>query len=151
MKIFIRKDKGNKKYVPEIMEALQKAGHLVVLSSDCPDEQEAWQSCHVCLDLTAGGKANDKESMSRPFDRTDVDLRVRKMIQVIGTSSLPRRQIVADLGLKQQSRRIFIYNYLKPSVAQGYVTMSHPDSPNKPGQTYKLTDQGLDLYKKLQG
>ncbi len=151
MKIFIREDKGNKKYVPEIKEALQKAGHQVLLSSDYIDEREGLQSCHVCIDLTAAGKANDKESISRPFDRAYVDLRVRKMVQVIGKVSLPRRQIVADLGLKQRSRRIFIYNYLKPSVDQGYVTMSNPDIPSKPDQTYKLTAKGLQLYKDLMG
>ena len=131
------------------MEALQKAGHQVILSSDCPDVHEALQSCHVRLDLTAAGEANDKKSLFRPFDRTDVDMRVRKMVQVIGTSSLPRRQIVADLGFK--SRRIFIYNYLKPSVEQGYVTMSVPGIPSKPEQTYKLTAKGLELYKQLLG
>lgn len=151
MKIFIREDNGNKKYVPEIMEALQKAGHQVILSSNCIDVHEGLQSCHVRLDLAAAGQANDKESLSRPFDRADVDLRVRKMVQVIGKASLPRRQIVADLGLKQHSRRIFIYNYLKPSVDQGYVTMSNPDIPSKPDQTYKLTAQGLHLYKELMG
>ena len=94
---------------------------------------------------------DDKQSIDRPFVRTEVDLRVRKMVQVIGKSSLPRRQIVADLGLRQQSRRNFIYNYLKPAVAQGYVTMSFPGSPNKPEQTYRLTEKGLDLYKKVMG
>ena len=151
MKIFIREEKGNRKFVPESMEALQNAGHQVVLSSSCCDVHEGLQSCHVCMDLTAAGNANDNESISRPFDRTAVDLRVRKVVQVIGKASLPRRQIVAELGLRQRSRRIFIYNYLQPAVAQGFVVMSYPYTPNKPGQTYKLTAQGLELYKKLQG
>ena len=149
MKIFIKKNRENKKFVPEIKAALQKAGHQVILSSNCSDVQEGLKSCHVCIDLAAAGKKNDKESIDRPFLRTDVDLRVRKMVQVIGKSSLPRRQIVEELGLRQQSRRIFIYNYFKPAVAQGYVTMSYPGSPNKPEQTYKLTAKGLDLYKEL--
>ncbi len=151
MRIFIKENRENKKYVPEIMSALQKAGHQVLLSRDYPDIQEGLQSCHVCIDLAKAGMASDKESIDRPFVRTEVDLRVRKMLQVIGKSSLPRRQIVADLGLRQQSRRIFIYNYFKPSVAQGYVTMSYPGSPNKPEQTYKLTGKGLDLYEELFG
>jgi hypothetical protein len=133
------------------MSALQKVGHQVVLSSDSPDVQEGLKSCHVCIDLTAAGLVNDRESGNRPFLRTDVDLRVRKMVQVIGKSSLPRRQIVEELGLKQKSRRIFIYNYFKPAVAQGYVTMSYPGSPNKPEQTYKLTAKGLNLYNELLG
>ena len=151
MKIFIKENKESARYISEIKSALQKAGHQVFQDSDFPDTKEGLQSCHVRLDLLPAGMANDKESIDRPFVRTEVDLRVRKMVQVIGKSSLPRRQIVADLGLRQQSRRNFIYNYLKPAVAQGYVTMSFPGSPNKPEQTYRLTEKGLDLYKKVIG
>ena len=151
MKIFIKENKESARYISEIKAALQKAGHQVFQDSDFPDTKEGLQSCHVRLDLLPAGMANDKESIDRPFVRTEVDLRVRKMVQVIGHSSLPRRQIVADLGLRQQSRRNFIYNYLKPAVAQGYVTMSFPGSPNKPEQTYRLTEKGLDLYKKVMG
>ena len=151
MKIFIKENKESARYISEIKAALQKAGHQVFQDSDFPDTKEGLQSCHVRLDLLPAGMANDKESIDRPFVRTEVDLRVRKMVQVIGKSSLPRRQIVADLGLRQQSRRNFIYNYLKPAVAQGYETMSFPGSPNKPEQTYRLTEKGLDLYKKVMG
>ena len=151
MKIFIKENKESARYISEIKAALQKAGHQVFQDSDFPDTKEGLQSCHVRLDLLPAGMANDKESIDRPFVRTEVDLRVRKMVQVIGHSSLPRRQIVADLGLRQQSRRNFIYNYLKPAVAQGYVTMSFPGSPNKSEQTYRLTEKGLDLYKKVMG
>ena len=149
MKIFIKENRENKKFVSEVAAALQKAGHQVFVSSDCADANEVLQSCHVQLDLAAAGNANDTESIDRPFIRTDVDLRVRKLVQVIGTSTLPRRQIVADLGLKQQSRRNFIYNYLQPSMAQGYVTMSFPGTPNKPKQAYRLTANGLELYNEL--
>lgn len=149
MKIYIAAKSDNKKFIPEIKSALQKAGHQVVLSSDYPEAEEGLQSCHVRLDLTAAGKADDKESLDRPFVRTDVDLRVRKIVQVVGRSVLPRRQIIADLGLRQQSRRIFIYNYLKPSMEQGYLTMSYPGVPNRPEQTYRLTAKGLELYDRL--
>ena len=151
MKIFIKETRENKKFVPEMVAALQKAGHQVILSSDYTDEIEGMKSCHVRLDISGGGMIDDKESIDRPFIRTEVDLRVRKVVQVIGRSSLPRRQIVADLGMRQQSRRNFIYNYLKPAVEQGYVTMSFPGSPNKPEQTYRLTAKGIDLYKIVMG
>ena len=91
MKIFIQVDKRNKKYVPEIMSALQKAGHQLILSNDCADVQKGLQSCHVSLYLAPAGMKDDKESIDRPFVRTEVDLRVRKMVQVIGESALPRR------------------------------------------------------------
>ena len=149
MKIYLESNRGSKKYVSEIMAALQKGGHQVILSSGYPNTDEGLQSCHVRVNLTEAGMANEKESIDRPFVRTEVDLRVRKIVKVIGHSSLPRRQIVADLGLRQQSRRNFIYNYLKPSIAQGYVTMSYPGVPNRPEQTYRLTANGLDLYDRL--
>ena len=149
MKIYIAVNKENKKYVSEIKSSLQKAGHQVFLSSDFPYTEEVLQWCHLRMDLKEAGMADDRTSIDCPFARAEVDLRVRKMVQVIGHSSLPRRQIVADLGLKQQSRRNFIYNYLKPSVEQGFVTMSYPGTPNKPEQTYRLTAQGIDLYERL--
>lgn len=149
MKIFIKENKESARYISEIKAALQKAGHQVFQDSDFPEANEGLKSCHVRMDLSPAGMANDKESINRPFVRTEVDLRVRKMVQVIARSSLPRRQIVADLGLRQQSRRNFIYNYLKPAVAQGYVTMSFPGAPNKPEQTYRLTAKGLELYESL--
>ena len=149
MKIYFDVNRENKRYVSEIRTALQKAGHQVLLSSDFPDTDEGLQSCHLRMELKEAGMSNDKTSIDCPFARTEVDLRVRKMVQVIGRSALPRRQIVAELGLKQQSRRNFIYNYLKPSVAQGYVTMSYPGTPNKPEQTYRLTALGIKLYEEL--
>ena len=151
MKIFIKETRENKKFVQEVVVALRAAGHQVFMDSDFPSASEGMKLCHVRLDLSAAGMAKDKEGIDRPFIRTEVDLRVRKIVQVIGKSSLPRRQIVADLGLRQQSRRNFIYNYLKPAIAQGYVTMSYPGSPNKPEQAYKLTAKGLDLFTKVMG
>ena len=149
MKIYLESNRGSKKYVSEIMAALQKGGHQVFQSSDFSDADEGLRSCHLRLELKEAGMASDKAGIDRPFARTEVDLRVRKMVQVIGHSALPRRQIVAELGLKQQSRRNFIYNYLKPSMVQGYVTMSYPGAPNKPEQTYRLTAYGLELYERL--
>lgn len=78
-----------------------------------------------------------------------IDRRVQKMVCAIGKQSLPRRQILAELGLKQKSRKSFIDNYLKPTVALGYINFAFPASPNKPEQAYKLTAKGLDLYRKL--
>lgn len=83
----------------------------------------------------------------QPVIRADV--RVQKMVLVLGRKILPRRQIVADLGLQQRSRPCFINNYLKPTLSQGYIEFAYPNSPHKPEQAYKLTPKGLDLYKQL--
>ena len=86
-------------------------------------------------------------AISQPTIR--VDVRVQKMVLVLGRKILPRRQIIADLGLQQRSRPCFINNYLKPTLNQGYIEFAYPNSPHKPEQAYKLTDKGLNLYKQL--
>ena len=90
-----------------------------------------------------------KEAILVPQHSLKIDVRVQKMILVLGRKILPRRQIIADLGLKQRSRPCFINNYLKPTLSQGYIEFAYPNSPHKPEQAYKLTDKGLDLYKRL--
>ena len=78
-----------------------------------------------------------------------MDARVQKLLLVIGKQALPRRQIMADLGLRQKSRKSLIDNYLKPAYYQGYIDFAYPNSPNKPEQAYKLTTKGLDMYQIL--
>ena len=78
-----------------------------------------------------------------------VDARLQKLVQVIGKQALPRKQIIAELGLRQTGRRNFIDNYLRPAEAKGYVTFAFPNSPNKPGQAYRLTAAGLELLDAL--
>ena len=89
------------------------------------------------------------ESYTSPQPTIKLDVRVQKMILVLGGKILPRRQIIAELGLQQRSRACFINNYLKPTLNQGYIEYAYPNSPHKPEQAYKLTDKGLDLYRHL--
>ena len=67
----------------------------------------------------------------------------------IGNGTLPRRQLIADLELRQDSRRNFYSNYLHPAIAKGYVCMMRPDSPSSPEQAYRLMADGLDILEKL--
>ena len=78
-----------------------------------------------------------------------VDERVKMLVRVIGKAVLPRRQLVADLQLRQKSRRTFIDHYLKPAIAKGLVKMQFPEVPSRPEQAYKLTAKGLELFTKL--
>jgi hypothetical protein len=64
----------------------------------------------------------------------------------MGDKTMPRRQIIAYLGLKQRSRRNFMENYLRPAIAKGYVVLANPDSPSSPDQAYRLSQNGLDLW-----
>ncbi len=78
-----------------------------------------------------------------------VDERVKMLVRVIGKASLPRRQLVADLQLRQKSRRTFVDHYMKPAYYMGLVDFAYPNSPTKPEQAYKLTPKGLELLATL--
>jgi uncharacterized repeat protein (TIGR04076 family) len=82
-----------------------------------------------------------------PADKSQV--RLHKLLLAMGDKTMPRRQIIAYLGLKQNSRCIFINNYLKPAMAKGYVVMARPASPNSPEQAYRLSSNGLDVWAQL--
>ena len=94
-------------------------------------------------------KEQKSEAKVRPIPANKEEARVHKLVLVIGKHVLPRRQIVADLGLRQKSRKVFIDNYWRPAYEHGYVDLAYPLSPNKPEQAYKLTPKGIELYKLL--
>ena len=84
-----------------------------------------------------------------PKDKEEA--RVYKLVLVLGKQVLPRRQIIADLGMRQQSRHTFINNYWRPAWERGLMDLAYPNTPNKPEQAYRLTAKGLDLFAKLTG
>ena len=67
----------------------------------------------------------------------------------MGRGTLPRRELIADLGLGQESRRNFYANYLTPAMERGYVRMLFPESPSSPDQAYKLTEKGLAFWEEI--
>lgn len=75
--------------------------------------------------------------------------RIHKLLLAIGDQTMPRRQIIAYLGLKQNSRCNFINNYLRPAMTKGYLVMARPSSPNSPEQAYRLSSDGLALWSHL--
>ena len=77
------------------------------------------------------------------------DERLYKLITAIGNKTMPRRQIIAYLDLKQHSRRNFMDNYLRPAIDKGYVVLAKPDSPNSPEQAYRLSANGLELLENI--
>jgi hypothetical protein len=81
--------------------------------------------------------------------KTKVDDRVNRLVLIIGTDVLPRRELIAALELRQSARRNFRDNYLKPATAKGLVKMQFPEVPSRPEQAYKLTAKGLELFSKL--
>ena len=84
-----------------------------------------------------------------PKDKEEA--RVYKLVLALGKKVLPRRQLVADVGLTQKSRCIFTYNYMKPTWERGLIDFAYASVPNKPEQAYRLTAKGLELYAQLTG
>ena len=75
--------------------------------------------------------------------------RIERLVMVIGTESLPRKAIIAGLGLRQNARRNFRDNYMKPATSRGLVKMQFPEIPSLPEQRYKLTEKGLEFWEEL--
>ena len=87
------------------------------------------------------------KEVAKPLDRAEQ--RILRLVMAVGEQTMPRRQIIAYLGLKQRSRRNFMTNYLQPDIARVYIVMAKPSSPNSPEQAYRLSADGLDLWAKL--
>ena len=104
---------------------------------------------HPELEQVTQPEEQQTEAKERPIPANKEEARVFKLVLAVGKQVLPRRQLVADLGLRQKSRRNFSDNYLRPTYLKGYIDFAYPNSPNKPEQAYKLTPAGLELYNLL--
>lgn len=156
MEIYLKYNAESEKYAHLVADALQKSGHGVFTRKHFSSDAKAMQECHLCLDMTTGKLADtimltpDKPAAPKGLKK-NVDDRVGKLVLVIGKKSFPRRQLLADLGLTQKSRRNFIYHYWKPALNLGLIEFAYPGHPNKPEQAYRLTAKGLELYAQLTG
>ena len=100
---------------------------------------------------TSGTSATTSKPKPRLVPKDKEEARVYKLVLVLGKQVLPRRQIIADLGMRQQSRHTFINNYLRPTWERGLIGHAYPNTPNKPEQAYRRTPKGLELFAKLTG
>jgi ATP-dependent DNA helicase RecG len=51
--------------------------------------------------------------------------------------------------LRLSHRPSFLYSYLQPAIAAGFVEMTIPDKPQSSRQQYRITRKGRDLIAKL--
>ena len=151
MKIYIKCSEEMSACRSLITKALADAGHEVLYNAQVRNDAAGQASCDLCIELSAGGlqRLHVQPLSTATVAASKEDTRIQKLVLVIGKGVLPRRAIIGDLHLKQKSRAIFINNYLKPAIAQGFVTMTHPAHPNLPEQMYRLTAKGLALYAAL--
>jgi quercetin dioxygenase-like cupin family protein len=98
---------------------------------------------------TGGVASAEKGKTQRLVPKDKEEARVYKLVLALGKKILPRRQLVADVGLRQKSRCIFVYNYWKPCWERGLIDFAYASVPHKPEQAYRLTAKGLELYAQL--
>ena len=105
------------------------------------------------FEATETSETSEPTSQPKPYlvPKDKEEARVYKLVQVLGKQVLPRRQIIADMGMRQQSRHTFINNYLRPTWERGLIDHAYPNTPNKPEQAYRLTAKGLELWAELTG
>lgn len=68
---------------------------------------------------------------------------VLRLLVIVGEGACPARTLMERLGLAH--RPGFLYDYLHPAIAGGWLTMTDPDRPRSPRQGYRLTAQGRAL------
>ena len=100
---------------------------------------------------TGGVASAEKGKTPLLVPKDKEEARGYKLVLALGKKVLPRRQLVADVGLRQKSRCIFVYNYWKPCWERGLIDFAYASVPNKPEQAYRLTAKGLELYAQLTG
>lgn len=100
---------------------------------------------------TGGVASAEKGKTPLLVPKDKEEARVHKLVLALGKKVLPRRQLVADVGLRLKSRCIFVYNYWKPCWERGLIDFAYASVPNKPEQAYRLTAKGLELYAQLTG
>ena len=155
----ITTEQNNKKQNSKKQNSMAAQNSCPYNTVDCPCTKDCPRHGKCCECVKHHKAAGNKlPACLRPSPKpktvspeTRADLRVQKLVKVVGKQTLPRRQIMADLGLKQTSRQTFIDKYYKPALQLGLIHFAYPNSPNKPIQTYRLTANGLLLYSQLTG
>jgi len=68
-------------------------------------------------------------------DDDQVTDQVKRLLEVIGTSTLSAAELMSLLDLKH--RPTFRQNYLRPALEAGLIEMTLPDAPNSRNQRYR--------------
>ena len=72
---------------------------------------------------------------------------VKRLILIIRGGTKTRDEIMTMMGLKHRGNLRDVY--IKPAIAEGYVTMLYPDATKRTDQAYYLTAKGKELLKTL--
>ena len=72
---------------------------------------------------------------------------VKRLLAILKNQQLGSKAAMAALHLNH--RPTFLYDYLKPALADELVEMTQPKAPKSPTQKYRLTQKGKNLLQKL--
>ena len=72
---------------------------------------------------------------------------VKRLLAILKDQQLGSKAAMAALHLYH--RPTFLYDYLKPALADELVEMTQPKAPKSPTQKYRLTQKGNNLLQKL--
>jgi len=72
---------------------------------------------------------------------------VKRLLAILKAQELGSKAAMAALHLNH--RPTFLYDYLKPALADELVEMTQPKAPKSPTQKYRLTQKGNNLLQKL--
>ena len=78
---------------------------------------------------------------------TQPSAQVRKLMICIGNGTYTTKELQDRLGIR--TREYVRKNMLKPALADEYIAMSIPETPNDPNQAYSLTPKGLAKLEEL--
>ena len=51
--------------------------------------------------------------------------------------------------MRLRDRKSFVNTYIAPNLAEGYIAMLYPETPNHPMQSYYLTNKGRKVLDNL--
>jgi ATP-dependent DNA helicase RecG len=74
---------------------------------------------------------------------------VQKLLRVCGKEALSTKELMKKMGLLH--RPTFLYDYLKPALEDGLLSMTNPDNPKSPKQKYIITEKGKAIISKKPG
>ena len=73
--------------------------------------------------------------------------RLKKFLLAIGENGANLKTLMDGMNLRNRSS--FVNTYIAPNLAEGYIAMLYPESPNHPMQSYYLTKKGRELLEHL--
>ena len=80
---------------------------------------------------------------------TNLSEQSKMLIMSIGEQKMSAKELQLVTNCSLKSKQLFIKQFIVPNLADGLLTVTHPDNPHHPRQKYYLTDIGLEMLKML--